>query len=131
MSRVSRKSAPAVSIVRASRARDARLDLVFSALGDRTRRSILVRLSEGPKSVTEIAEPLPMSLPAVSKHLRVLEEAGLLRRERDGRFHQMSLEGRPLEEASAFLARYRVFWEDTLAKLAAHVEDDDADDDDR
>jgi DNA-binding transcriptional ArsR family regulator len=104
-------------------ARDTRLDLVFSALGDRTRRRILTRLVQGPASVSEIAKPFAISLPAVSKHLRVLERAGLLRRERDGRFFHLSLAAKPLEEARDFLEHYRMFWDDTLAKLASYVED--------
>lgn len=100
------------------------LDAVFGALSDRTRRRILARLAKGPASVTEIAEPLPMSLPAVSKHLVILERAGLLRRERDGRFHHIHLEARPLESARDLLDRYRVFWDDTLDELARYVEDE-------
>jgi DNA-binding transcriptional ArsR family regulator len=103
--------------------RDAHLDQVFSALGDTTRRRIIERLSEGPASITELAEPFEMSLPAVSKHLRVLERAGLLRRKRDGWYHYCHLETRPLEGAVAFLARYRPFWENTLEALARHVEE--------
>jgi len=103
-------------------ARDARLDAVFSALGDSTRRRILARLARGPASVTELAAPFAMTLPAVSKHLRVLERAGLMRRERDGWYHRCHLETQPLESAAAFLAKYRPFWEDTLDALARHVE---------
>jgi DNA-binding transcriptional ArsR family regulator len=103
-------------------ARDARLDSVFSALGDTTRRRILARLARGPASITELAEPFSMTLPAVSKHLRVLESAGLMRRERDGRYHRCHLETQPLESAALFLAKYRPFWEDTLDALARHVE---------
>ncbi|HEY3593908.1 MAG TPA: metalloregulator ArsR/SmtB family transcription factor [Polyangiaceae bacterium] len=95
---------------------------MFSALGDTTRRHLLARLAEGPATITELATPFTMTLPAVSKHLRVLEKAGLLRRERDGWYHRCHLETRPLESAAAFLARYRPFWEDTLEALARHVE---------
>ncbi len=102
--------------------RDEKLDLVFSALGDTTRRHILARLARGPLSITAIAAPFEITLPAVSKHLRVLERAGLLRRERDGWYHRCHLETRPLESAVAFLAKYRPFWEDTLEALAQHVE---------
>src|ERR1043166_1613731 len=101
---------------------DDRLDAVFSALADSTRRRILARLAGGPASVNEVAEPFAMTLPAVSKHLRVLERAGLLRRERDGWYHRLHLEGAPLEDASAFLACYRPFWEATLDQLARYVE---------
>ena len=106
-----------------SNARDAKLDDVFSALGDTTRRRILARLARGPASITELAEPFSMTLPAVSKHLRVLERAGLMRRERDGWYHRCHLETQPLESALAFLAKYRPFWEDTLEALAHHVEE--------
>jgi len=102
-------------------ARDARLDDVFSALADTTRRRILVRLAEGPATITELAAPFEMTLPAVSKHLRVLERAGLMRRERDGWYHHCHLETEPLESAVAFLARYRPFWEGTLDALERHV----------
>jgi DNA-binding transcriptional ArsR family regulator len=107
----------------AKAARDTKLDAVFSALGDTTRRRILARLAQGPASITELAAPFEMTLPAVSKHLRVLERAGLMRRERDGWYHRCHLETRPLEGAVAFLAKYRPFWEDTLDALARHVEE--------
>src|SRR4051812_22172859 len=109
----------------AAAARDARLDVVFSALGDTTRRRILARLATGPASITELAAPFAMTLPAVSKHLRVLERAGLMRRERDGWYHYCHLETQPLESAALFLAKYRPFWEDTLDALARHVEEPD------
>ena len=107
---------------RTALARDEQLDAVFSALGDPTRRRLLTRLSAGPASITELAEPFAMTLPAVSKHLRVLERAGLLRRERDGAYHRCCLDARPLETAATFLARYRPFWEGTLDALASYVE---------
>jgi DNA-binding transcriptional ArsR family regulator len=105
-----------------SRGAPARLDAVFSALSDGTRRRILARLSASPATVGELAAPFSMSLPAVSKHIRILERAGLLRRERDGWYHHCRLDGRPLEAASDFLARYRPFWEATLSELARYVE---------
>jgi DNA-binding transcriptional ArsR family regulator len=98
------------------------LDAVFSALGDPTRRRILTILVSGPASVTELAEPFEMTLPAVSKHIRVLERAGLMRREREGWYHRCYLEPRPLEGAAAFLGRYQPFWERTLDELARYVE---------
>ena len=101
---------------------DAKLDRIFFALADPTRRRILRRLSRGPASITELAEPFSMTLPAVSKHLRVLERAGLMRRRREGWYHRCRLEARPLENAAAFLARYRPFWESTLEDLARYVE---------
>lgn len=100
--------------------RDEQLDLIFSALSDPTRRKILETLAKGEASVLEIAEPHKMSLPAVSKHLKVLEEAGLVARERDGRLHLMSLNSKPLKDAAAWLERYRAFWEgkfDALEKF--------------
>jgi DNA-binding transcriptional ArsR family regulator len=107
----------------AAAAHEAKLDAVFSALGDTTRRRLLARLAEGPATITELAAPFAMTLPAVSKHLKVLEQAGLLRRERDGWYHRCHLEARPIEGAVAFLARYRPFWEGTLEALARHVEE--------
>jgi DNA-binding transcriptional ArsR family regulator len=109
-------------VSRQAPASDAALDAVFSALSDRTRRRILARLSRRPATVGELAAPFSISLPAVSKHIRILERAGLLRRERAGWYHTCRLDGRPLETAGAFLDRYRSFWEDTLAALARHVE---------
>ena len=103
--------------------RDARLDAVFTALADPTRRRMLLRLARGSASITELAEPFDMTLPAVSKHLRVLERARLVRRERDGWYHRCSLEARPLADAAAFLDHWRPFWEDTLEQLARHVEE--------
>jgi DNA-binding transcriptional ArsR family regulator len=103
-------------------AQDARLDAVFSALADPTRRRIVAQLARGPATIGELAEPHAMTLPAVSKHVRVLERAGLLRREREGWYHRCSLDARPLEGAVSFITRYRPFWEDTLEQLARHVE---------
>jgi DNA-binding transcriptional ArsR family regulator len=99
-----------------------RLDAVFSALADPTRRRILVRLARGEASITELAEPFAMTLPAVSKHLRVLERAGLVRRERDGWYHRCRLEARPLRDAATFVERWRPYWEQTLDQLAQHLE---------
>ena len=112
------------TIVRKSSADDAALDTIFSALSDRTRRHILVRLSDGAATIGELAAPFSMSLPAVSKHIRILEEAGLLRRERAGWYHHCRLQGQPLEAAREFIDRYRSFWGETLDKLARYVETD-------
>lgn len=101
---------------------DDRLDRVFHALSDRTRRALLGRLVEGPARVTELARPFAMSLPAVSKHLRVLERAGLVKRAVSGRVHQCSFGAAPLDEIEQWLAGTRAFWEDRLAGLAAYVE---------
>jgi DNA-binding transcriptional ArsR family regulator len=104
------------------RTKDDRLDEVFSALADRTRRKMLARLARGPASVGELAEPFEMSLPAVSKHLRVLERVGLIQRERDGRLHRIALDARPLESAGQLIESYRAFWESNLDALAAYLE---------
>jgi DNA-binding transcriptional ArsR family regulator len=101
----------------ATSAADQRLDGVFSALADPTRRAIVARLSEGESSVGELAEPFDISLPAVSKHLKVLEGAGLLARERDGRVHRCRLEAQPLGEALEWIAVYGHFWETQLDSL--------------
>jgi DNA-binding transcriptional ArsR family regulator len=103
------------------RAREDRLDLVFGALSDRTRRALLSRLERSPAMVTELAAPFDMSLPAISKHVRVLERAGLVRRTIDGRVHTCALETKPLEEADRWIARYRSLWEDALDGLASFV----------
>jgi DNA-binding transcriptional ArsR family regulator len=107
---------------RTAAAQDSKLDAVFSALADPTRRRIVAQLARGSATITQLAEPFAMTLPAVSKHLRVLERAGLLRRERDGWYHHCSLDARPLQDAFAFITRYQPFWEDTLEQLARHVE---------
>src|ERR1700691_3501239 len=99
-----------------------RLDAAFQALGDRTRRALLARLAPGPAMVTELARPFDMSLPAVSRHIRVLENAGLIARSVDGRVHQCSLAAAPMKTAEAWLDRYRRFWEGSLDALARLVE---------
>jgi DNA-binding transcriptional ArsR family regulator len=101
---------------------DDRLDRVFHALADRTRRALLARLAAGPRMVTELAEPFAMSLPAVSKHLRVLEDARLIERAIDGRVHQCTLSAEPLHHAEQWLAMYEPFWTDTLDALAKFAE---------
>ncbi|HXB55420.1 MAG TPA: metalloregulator ArsR/SmtB family transcription factor [Vicinamibacteria bacterium] len=108
---------------RRSKAED-RLNLVFRALADPTRRALLGSLAQGPTKVTDLAEPFKMSLPAVSKHLKVLERARLLVRDVDGRVHRCSLGAEPLREADQWLSRYRPFWEETLDALARYVEQD-------
>lgn len=95
-----------------------RLDQVFHALSDRTRRQLIARLARGEASVTELAAPFDMSLPAVSKHIVVLEKAGLLRRRIEGRVHYCSLSPEVLEDASAWIAFYQQFWKGRLANLA-------------
>jgi DNA-binding transcriptional ArsR family regulator len=93
------------------------LDETFAALADPTRREILVSLAEGDRSVGELAEPFDMSLPAISKHLSVLERAGLITREREGRVRRCSLEREPLADAMQWIARYGRFWEESLDSL--------------
>ena len=94
-----------------------RLDDVFSALADPTRRAILARLSQADSSVGELAEPFEISLPAISKHLKVLERAGLVARKRDGRVHHCRLVAEPLGEAIDWIVRYGRFWETQLDSL--------------
>jgi DNA-binding transcriptional ArsR family regulator len=98
------------------------LDRVFRALSDRTRRAMLSRLARGSASVTQLAEPFEMSLPAVSKHLKVLEEAGLVGRSIEGRVHHCALEPEALRDANQWLEAYRQFWDETLESLAHYVE---------
>jgi len=98
------------------------LDRTFGALADPTRRRILAQLASGDRCVTDLARPYDMSLPAISKHLRVLEKAGLLRRRRLGRVHEMKLRAEPLREASQWVEEYRKFWEGSLDRLAAYLE---------
>jgi len=97
------------------------LDAVFSALGDPTRRAILARLSTQEARVTDIAADFPISLNSVSKHIRMLERAGLVRRAVTGRDHVLSLRAAPMAEAQAWIDKYRSFWEDNLAALEAFV----------
>jgi DNA-binding transcriptional ArsR family regulator len=98
-----------------------RLDRVFSALGDPTRRAILQRLARSEASVTELAAPFKMSLPAVSKHLRILEHAGLIGREKEGRIHHMRLSAAAMKDAAEWLGQYRQFWEDQFNSLEAYL----------
>ena len=98
------------------------LDLVFAALSDATRRGLLTRLIEGEATVGALAETLQMSLPAVSKHLRVLEDAGLLKRRIEGRTHYITANPKPLREAVNWIERHRQMWEGSFDRLAALVE---------
>jgi DNA-binding transcriptional ArsR family regulator len=97
------------------------LSITFAALADPTRRGILARLSTGAASVTELAEPFEMSLPAVSKHLKVLERAGLITRSRDAQWRPCSLEGARLKEVSEWLDHYRRFWEQSFDRLDEYL----------
>ena len=99
------------------------LDATFAALADPTRRAILARLATGDASVLELARPFDMSQPAVSKHLKVLERAGLISRGRDAQRRPSRLEARPLAEATAWLADFRKFWERSFQNLDALLEE--------
>jgi DNA-binding transcriptional ArsR family regulator len=96
--------------------------MVFSALADPTRRAILARLTDGDATVNELAEPFPISLPAISRHLKVLEEAGLIARSRTAQWRSSSLRAEPLREATAWMERYRQFWDVNLDRLDAHLQ---------
>jgi DNA-binding transcriptional ArsR family regulator len=98
-----------------------RLSVIFAALADPTRRAILARLTEGDATVTELAEPFDISLPAISRHLKVLEAAGLISRSRSAQWRTSSLEVAPLQEATEWMERYRRFWDANLDRLDAHL----------
>jgi DNA-binding transcriptional ArsR family regulator len=97
------------------------LDAVFSALSDPTRRAIVVRLADGEASVSELAEPFDVSLPAITKHLAVLERAGLLEHRKEGRVRHCRLVATPMRDADEWLSTYRVFWERRLESLTQHL----------
>jgi len=99
------------------------LDATFAALADPTRRAILARLATGEASVMELAEPFAMSQPAISKHLKVLERAGLITRGRDAQRRPCRLEAKPLAEASEWLEKYRQLWEGNFQRLDALLEE--------
>lgn len=99
-----------------------RLDLTFGALADPTRRAILARLAQGEATVGQLARPFDVSRPAVSKHLRVLERAGLVRREREGRYRRCALDAGPMRDAAEWVERYRKFWEGQLDSLSRYLE---------
>ncbi len=101
----------------------AQLDATFAALADRTRRAILARLASGQASVKELAEPFAMSQPAISKHLKVLERAGLISRGRDAQRRPRRLEAARLAEATEWLERYRKFWEGNFQRLDALLDE--------
>ena len=103
-------------------AKDEVLDATFSALADPTRRAILARLASGEATVTELAQPFAISQPAISKHLKVLERAGLISRGQDAQRRPRRLEGKPLAEATEWLGRYRKFWEGNYQRLDALLE---------
>lgn len=99
-----------------------RLDLTFAALADPTRRAILARLARGEATVGELARPFQVSRPAISKHLRVLERAGLVQRTRDGRLSRCELDAAPMRAAADWVERYRRYWEDQLDSLSRYLE---------
>ena len=100
-----------------------RLSLTFGALADPTRRAILSRLAKGEASVTELAKPFEMSLPAVSKHLRVLQRAGLITRGREAQWRPCRLEAERLKEVADWVERYRRFWEESFDRLDEYLKD--------
>jgi DNA-binding transcriptional ArsR family regulator len=99
------------------------LSTTFAALADPTRRAILARLAEGEATVNELAEPFPITLQAVSKHLKVLERAGLIARGRSAQLRPSRLQGDALKQASDWLADYRGFWDETFDRLGEHLQD--------
>jgi len=98
------------------------LDATFAALADPTRRAILARLADGDASVTDLAAPFDMSLPAISKHLKVLERAGLIIRGRDAQWRPCRLDARPLQEVASFLEQYRKHWEETFDRVDDYLQ---------
>jgi len=98
------------------------LNRIFGALADPTRRRILAQLAKGNECVTDLARPHAMSLAAVSKHLIVLEKAGLVKRHRRGRVHSLALEAKPMKEAQAWIDRYRKFWEANLDQFENYLD---------
>ena len=99
------------------------LDRTFAALADRTRRAILARLAKGEATVTQLAKPFDMSLPAVSKHLKVLEQAGLIARGRARQWRPARLAAEPLKDVAEFVDRYRRFWEESYDRLDEYLEE--------
>lgn len=98
-----------------------RLSTTFAALADPTRRAILSRLAAGEATVTQLAEPFAMSLPAVSRHLKVLERAGLISRGREAQWRPARLQAEPLQEVAGFIEQYRQFWEASLDRLDVYL----------
>lgn len=111
-----------MSRTRATARKEERLDAIFHALADTTRRRLVDRLSREAASVSDLAAPFTISLAAISKHLDVLEGAGIVRREKDGRYQRCHLEPKALDDASAFIEHYRSYWQGTLDQLAEYLE---------
>jgi DNA-binding transcriptional ArsR family regulator len=103
---------------------DTALDLTFGALADPIRRALLARLATGEATVGELAEPFDVSRPAISKHLNVLERAGLVRRTPEGRMTRCSLDARPMQEAADWVDRYRRYWDEQFDALARYLDND-------
>ncbi len=99
-----------------------RLSLTFTALADPTRRAILAHLAQGDASVTELAKPFNMSLPAISKHLKVLERAGLITRSREAQWRPCQIKAQPLKDVADWLQEYRQFWEENLNQLDDYLQ---------
>ncbi|WP_250126423.1 metalloregulator ArsR/SmtB family transcription factor [Chroococcidiopsis sp. CCMEE 29] len=99
------------------------LSVTFAALADPTRRAILAHLAKGEASVTELAQPFEMSLPAISKHLKVLERAGLITRGREAQWRPCRLEAEPLKDAATWIEQYRHFWEENLDRLDKYLQE--------
>lgn len=99
------------------------LSATFSALADPTRRAMLARLSKGVASVSELAKPFGMSLPGISKHLKVLEKAGLIERSRDAQWRPCRIQAGPLKEVSGWIDQYRRFWEESFDRLDVYLEE--------
>jgi DNA-binding transcriptional ArsR family regulator len=99
------------------------LSTTFAALADPTRRAILGRLAAGEKSVTELAEPFDMSMPAISKHLKVLERAGLIARGREAQWRPCRLEAKPLKDVANWVEHYRKFWDESFDRLDAYLKE--------
>src|ERR1700757_3318928 len=106
-----------------SAARAQRLDTTFGALADPTRRAILARLASGEASVTELAEPFAMSMPAISKHLKVLERAGLIARGREAQWRPCRLQAAPLQDVAGWVEHYRRFWEESFDRLDDYLQE--------
>jgi DNA-binding transcriptional ArsR family regulator len=105
----------------ATQTREDALSLIFGALADPTRRAILARLAQGPATVTELAEPFKISMPAISKHLKVLERAGLIERGREAQWRPAQLQAAPLRDVSEWLERYRKNWEESFDRLDLYL----------
>ena len=99
------------------------LSVTFAAIADPTRRAILARLSQGEAAVKELALPFKMTLPAISKHLKVLEKAGLIERSRDAQFRPCKLRAKPLKAAASWIDRYRTFWEESFDRLDDYLKE--------